>query len=175
MAAALVMRAAAPGEAEALTELAVRSKAYWGYSAGFMRTVRGELAVSETRIAGDEDEIVVALHGGTIVGFYGLLRISESVLELDSLFVDPGSMGTGVGRALVEHASARAVALGAERILVQSDPYAEAFYLALGARRIGVRESGSIPGRFLPELELRPRPACRGGVSPPEASPAAES
>ena len=38
--------------------------------------------------------------------------------------------------------------------MIQSDPNAEGFYLAAGAKNIGVRESASIPGNQLPLLEI---------------------
>ncbi|NIQ29145.1 MAG: GNAT family N-acetyltransferase, partial [Acidobacteria bacterium] len=46
----------------------------------------------------------------------------------------------------------RARSLGYERLLVQSDPNAEGFYLRLGAERIGEVPSRVQPGRLLPLL-----------------------
>lgn len=40
------------------------------------------------------------------------------------------------------------------RLVCQSDPFAEGFYLAMGMSRIGERASASIPGRKLPLLEM---------------------
>jgi hypothetical protein len=39
----LQIRAAVTGEGSELTELAVRSKAHWGYSSGFLTRARPEL------------------------------------------------------------------------------------------------------------------------------------
>jgi hypothetical protein len=39
-------------------------------------------------------------------------------------------------------------------LLIDADPFAESFYLALGCERIGEAPSGSIPGRMLPRLRL---------------------
>jgi hypothetical protein len=39
-----------------------------------------------------------------------------------------------------------------ERLLIQSDPFAEGFYLRLGADRIGEVPSQALPGRVLPLL-----------------------
>jgi hypothetical protein len=41
-----MIRAAHGGELEALSALAMRSKAHWGYSAAFMQACRDELTVS---------------------------------------------------------------------------------------------------------------------------------
>ncbi|HRQ24481.1 MAG TPA: hypothetical protein PLF42_13725, partial [Anaerolineales bacterium] len=61
----------------------------------------------------------------------------------------------GVGRALWAKAEALALAAGLTVIGVDSDPFAEGFYLAMGAERIGEAPSGAIPGRMLPRLEKR--------------------
>jgi hypothetical protein len=39
-------------------------------------------------------------------------------------------------------------------MILQSDPHAEGFYLAMGAQRIGQSESTVTPGRMLPLLRL---------------------
>ena len=45
---------------------------------------------------------------------------------------------------------------GATAMRIEADPGAEAFYLRMGARRIGVAPSEAIPGRMLPLLEIAP-------------------
>ncbi|TCT06419.1 hypothetical protein EDC22_1111 [Tepidamorphus gemmatus] len=40
---------------------------------------------------------------------------------------------------------------------VDSDPFAEGFYLAMGAQRVGEAPSGAIAGRMLPRLAKRLR------------------
>ncbi|GAA1398682.1 hypothetical protein GCM10009639_37390 [Kitasatospora putterlickiae] len=70
------------------------------------------------------------------------------------LFVEPASIGHGIGRRLMEHLRAEAEGLGFELITVAADPNAEPFYRAMGAVRTGTIPSGSIPGRRLPLLAL---------------------
>ena len=55
---------------------------------------------------------------------------------------------------LIERAMQTARQRGAKRLVIQADPNAEPFYLSVGARRIGTRESASIPGRQLPLLAV---------------------
>jgi hypothetical protein len=48
----LVIRAARPDEAAALTDLAMRSKAYWGYGASFLARCRAALEVKTAAAGG---------------------------------------------------------------------------------------------------------------------------
>lgn len=63
-------------------------------------------------------------------------------------------IGRGLGRTLIEHAKEKATDLGIRQLVIQGDANAEAFYKAAGGVRDGQRESGSIPGRFLPVFRI---------------------
>ncbi|MGD2216053.1 MAG: GNAT family N-acetyltransferase [Gemmatimonadales bacterium] len=144
-----VVRRARPDEASLLTELAYRSKAHWGYDCQFMEACRATLRVSARLIA--RADVYVAELDGRVVGFYSLAPW-HSDLELYHFFVDPPAMGNGVGRRLWDDAVRRATELGYAKLLIQSDPFAEGFYLKLGAERIGEVPSGAVPDRTLPLL-----------------------
>lgn len=68
-----------------------------------------------------------------------------------------------LGRRLWAHLEATAQAAGAKHLVVDSDPHAEGFYLAMGMRRVGAARSGSIPGRMLPCLA---KDIARRGLQP---------
>jgi len=72
---------------------------------------------------------------------------------LDALFVDPPAMGQGAGRRLLAAARAAARRRGIEALAIDSDPGAEGFYRAHGARPAGTRRSPST-GRELPHLVI---------------------
>ena len=144
------IRRALPAEAETLTELAIRSKGHWGYDAAFLAACRTELTLSADDLASVPAFVCDGPDGPA--GFYRLLVLDNGVADLDALFVDPSAIGSGVGKRLWEHAVAQAAALGCREMIVQSDPFAEGFYRAMGARRVGESESGSMPGRRLPVL-----------------------
>jgi GNAT superfamily N-acetyltransferase len=148
---------ARPAEAAALSALALRSKGYWGYDAAFLDACRDELTLSPDQAAAAR---VVRDAGGAVRGFH-LLAPDADVHpgrgELLMLFVDPSAIGRGVGRALLEDAVRYAARRGWSTLRVESDPGAEGFYLAHGARRVGSVPSGSVPGRDLPLLELSVR------------------
>lgn len=152
------IRPAVQGEAETLTDIAIRSKAHWGYSADFMAACRHELVVSPSEIVDPDRIYLVCEADSSVVGYVALARIDGSTWEVDALFVEPAHIGQGHGRRLMDQAMAAAKTRDASKVLIQSDPYAADFYAAFGCTRVGEKESGSIPGRFLPMFELRFQP-----------------
>jgi GNAT superfamily N-acetyltransferase len=129
--------------------MALRSKAHWGYESEFLEACRQELTLTPELI--DAEQVYLIEDGGRPVGFYTLVKWAADI-ELGHFFVDPPSIGRGVGRALWDDALERAAELGYARLLIQSDPNAEGFYLKLGAERIGEVPSAVWPGRKLPLL-----------------------
>lgn len=143
------IRAAASGEGRFLSDLALRSKAHWGYSRDFIERCRGPLTVTEDFVR--ECAVFVLEHEHRIAGFYGMLREGpDAVLEF--LYVEPDAIGQGCGRKLWQHAVERARLLEARHLLVDADPNAERFYLEMGAERIGEVASEVDPSRRLPLL-----------------------
>ena len=146
------IRRAGPAEAPLLSELALRSKAYWGYDDAFLDACRrGELGVSPAFVAAHP--VYVLEHAGRVVGFYGLQGAPPDA-DLAYLFVEPDEVRRGHGRRLWAHAVATACELGFRRLLIESDPNAEPFYREMGATRIGEVPSSVRPGRMLPLLAL---------------------
>jgi predicted N-acetyltransferase YhbS len=145
------IRPARPDEAEMLTDLSLRSKAFWVYDAAFLARCRAVMTVKARNI--ESQPHYVAELDGRIAGFYGLEPETEGV-GLDYLFVETDLVGRGVGRALWRHAVDTARGLGHQALIVVSDPNAEGFYLKMGCRRIGTRPSELENGRQLPLLRL---------------------
>ncbi len=142
------IRQALPSEVEYLSELAFRSKSYWGYSDQFMQACRQELTVDEDYI--ENNPTFVIEDAGNTIGFYSLEHISASEVELSLLFVDPTFIGKGYGRRLMMHAQEEARHLGYSKMIIQGDPNAERFYRSAGGSVVGTRKSASIPNRELP-------------------------
>jgi GNAT superfamily N-acetyltransferase len=149
---AVVFRRARISEAGLLGQIALRSKAHWGYDAAFLEACRAELAFSPADVAARR--IVVADTPSGIAGFYSIDGEPPSG-ELGSLWVVPERIGTGFGRRLWQHAVATATEAGYASLRVEADPNAVGFYAAMGARRVGEVPSGSVPGRALPLLSFR--------------------
>jgi N-acetylglutamate synthase-like GNAT family acetyltransferase len=142
------IRPAKSSEAKFISDLALRSKAYWGYSPAFIEACRHELKYTARDI--EKNQFFVAELEGQIIGFFALEIISPTSVELEALFVDPAYINRGYGRKLINSAKSVAKELGCEIMIVQGDPHAKDFYLKAGGKFIGERESASIPGRYLP-------------------------
>lgn len=149
-----MIRYAWPEEGNALSELALRSKAVWGYPAEFIERCRAVLTVTADQIR--EHPVFVAEVDGVVAGFCAL-KPRAGGMEVDMLFVEPGRLRQGIGAALLERARREAHRRGHAELFIESDPGAEPFYLRAGARRIGRVESNVEPGRYLPTLLLSTR------------------
>jgi GNAT superfamily N-acetyltransferase len=145
----VLIRPARATEADVLTELALRSKAHWGYDADFLKSCRDELTVAEHEVA--RRRAMVADRDGRILGFT-TLEGEPPTGVLGMMFVEPQAIGQGIGRLLFERTIAAGRELGFAQLTIDADPNAEPFYRAMGAVRIGSVPSGSIAGRVLPHM-----------------------
>jgi GNAT superfamily N-acetyltransferase len=91
---------------------------------------------------------VAAVADGRVIGFATALMGGDAV-ELDDLFVDPGRMRQGAGRALVLDAVAIARELGAGRVEVTANPHALVFY-----GKAGFIAGHEVQTRFGPGLRM---------------------
>ncbi|MEL6180394.1 MAG: GNAT family N-acetyltransferase [Myxococcota bacterium] len=144
------IRPAHHDELKSLSELCLRSKAIHGYDAAFMQACRDELTLTP----GDLDEARLAVADAASGTVAGVVQISmdDEGCYLEKLFVAPEHMGQGFGRTLFQWAVHAALALGADAMIIESDPDAAPFYKAMGAQPAGQARSMSIPGRLLPRL-----------------------
>jgi GNAT superfamily N-acetyltransferase len=147
----IAVRAALPGEARALTALAIRSKAHWGYDAAFMERAAADLEITPELLEGAT--AFVAEIGTDAAGFY-VLAVADGVPMLRDLWVDPAAIGAGIGARLWTHMLEQARRLGYRAVRIQSEPNAEGFYVKMGARRVGSVESTVVKGRMLPLMEI---------------------
>ncbi|MGB5211974.1 MAG: GNAT family N-acetyltransferase [Gammaproteobacteria bacterium] len=145
------IRQAMPGESDALSQLALRAKAHWGYPDESMRQWRDELLITADAIQQRPTFVVDGDSGPAAV-----LQIESRTepWEIECLWVHPDAMRSGYGTALVRHAASYARHNGQTRLAIDADPNAEAFYVALGACRTGKVEAplSGQPDRFRPQL-----------------------
>ncbi|MEO1243540.1 MAG: GNAT family N-acetyltransferase [Pseudomonadota bacterium] len=129
----------------------MRSKAVHGYDAAFMEACREELTLTPEKIAAGP--FIVAEFDSAPAGVAQVM-VHDDEWHLQLLFVDPGHMGSGLGRRMLVWAVQEARRMGATELLIEADPDAEPFYLKMGAERRGEAPSESIPGRMLPLLVM---------------------
>jgi ribosomal protein S18 acetylase RimI-like enzyme len=148
--AAVRIRAAHEADCAALSAIARAAKAHWGYPDDWLAEWAPQLTITPRSLG--EMELVLAEIGaeigaeiasetGTgadrrICGFYGVL-VKPPRASLEHLWVAPRHMRRGVGKTLYEHLLERLRQCGVELLEIESDPFAEPFYLAMGAVRVG--------------------------------------
>lgn len=147
----MTVRAARPGEAAAITDLAMRAKAHWGYDDVFMAACRAELTWSPEEV--EQHDVLVREQDGRLVGVTARIG-AEPDARLWAVFVDPAAHGRGIGRALLGVLLARARVAGCRSVSIAADPNAEGFYRAVGAHRVGTVPSGTVEGRVLPLMRF---------------------
>ena len=125
---------ARPDDAGALTRISFAAKRYWGYPERWISRWTESLTVTPDFVR--HNEVYAAVVEGEIAGFYALVGEGQRV-ELEHLWVSPERIGTGIGRALFDHAVRRVASLGASSLGIEAEPNAEGFYRRMGARRVG--------------------------------------
>ena len=95
----LAIRAVAAGDCEALSAVARKSKAHWGYTPEQLANWWSQLALTAEDLVGRPAFAAVAAPG--LVGFY-TLRPGGASRELDNRWEIPECIGQGVGRMLFE-------------------------------------------------------------------------
>lgn len=151
------LRPATGDDADALTDLAHRAKAHWGYPAHWMRAWDAQLTILPGYI--DMHDVWVAERDGVVVGMCAL-EDRGSRWMLEHVWVEPALHGGGIGRALVQRALDTVRARHGRIVELLSDPYATGFYEKLGARHAG-DVPAPMPGardRTLPRYEFVLRP-----------------
>jgi N-acetylglutamate synthase-like GNAT family acetyltransferase len=136
-------------DAEALTNIALESKAIWDYTEEQVESWREDLTITDDRIR--KCKFYKFLQGEHIVGFHGVSLSSETTV-IEFLFVSPKFIGNKIGHRLLEHVFYLSRKKGVKEIIVLSDPNAQSFYEKYGFKKFKAEES-SIKGRFLPWLK----------------------
>jgi GNAT superfamily N-acetyltransferase len=134
-----------------LSALCLRSKAVWGYDQAFLDACRTELTIRADEL--ETTALCAAEHDGALVGI-AQITVDGRDADLQKMFVEPGMTGLGVGKALFAWVVSSAKNLGARQMTIDADPGAVGFYKRMGAVEHGSAQSGSIPGRVLPRLQI---------------------
>lgn len=129
----------------------MRSKSYWPYSYDYLEKCKEALAVTKTDI--QNWPVTVAENENEIIGFSALKTI-DGENRLDHLWIDPRYICKGIGTLLFSASIKEAKNLGWNGFRIAAEPFAEAFYEKMGAKKIGVVQSRIKPDLFLPHMEI---------------------
>ncbi|MCG1036207.1 GNAT family N-acetyltransferase [Polaribacter sargassicola] len=117
-------------DAENLTDIALKSKAYWGYSSELIEGWRSDLTVTPKTI--QTCNVYKILADKMAVGFYVLNNPKDDLIKLEMLFVLPLFIGKGKGKKLLTHAVEKAIETKVKTIELIADPNAIPFYKSQG-------------------------------------------
>ena len=145
------IRPALPGEANALSQIALSAKRHWGYPARWIEIWTPQLTFSPDYFQENETWVAEKYHP---IAFY-TLQERDGNAWIENLWVLPDYMGQGIGRQLFLHAMSRSLQLGYKILQLEADPNAVVFYEKMGMQKIGERQS-EIEGqpRSLPIMEI---------------------
>lgn len=158
----MLFRNARANEANALTQLTLASKRYWGYPEEWISIWTDELTISSEYI--EKNWVVVAEEKAEVLGYASvfeydtthIVKAGEQMISggffLDYLFIHPSHIKKGIGEKLVTIACDWCKERQIKQLHVYSDPYSKGFYEKTGAVYIGEVASSSISGRTLPFL-----------------------
>ena len=142
------IRDALPDEAAALEALQRRSSDVWEEYRTQLADHRDAIEAPRQAIA--EGRVRVAVDASQRrLGFSVVQPADAGRWELDDLFVEPESMGLGVGRLLVDDVVSRAAAAGKAHVDVVANPNAVGFY-----ERVGFETTGEASTRFGPGIRM---------------------
>jgi len=125
-------------DASLLSEIAMISKSFWGYTKEQLDTWVDDLTVSKNLIL--ETHTFNFLVEDKIVGFYILNQPQNNNCELEMLFVLPNFIGKGIGKQLLQHAFKKAKNLKVKTVTLLADPNAVAFYTSQGFKIIDKKD-----------------------------------
>lgn len=143
------IRCAKADEAEILSDIALRSEAYWGYDDEYMERFASTYYLTKDYIL--ENPTFVIENDTQIIGFYSILCESGNY-SLDYFFIDPKFIGDGYGRKLWNHLLDYCKEANIHSFEIVTSPQAEAFYHKMGAKTVGTVESLLRKGRIIPKL-----------------------
>src|SRR4051812_31756086 len=127
-------RPATPADAATLSQLAWAGKALWGYPAEWMAAWQATLTLTPQYI--ESNNVLCGEEAGRTIACVAFQHASGE-LWLDHFWLDVPLVGTGRGRAFFQLAARHAEQRGVRRFMIESDPFAEGFYLRMGCRRVG--------------------------------------
>lgn len=144
-----IIRKAKDEEANCLSNLAIKSEAYWGYDKNYMESFRSNYRVTEEFI--NQNPTYLIEDNKIILGFYGFM-INNKVVLLEYLYVESDSIGHGYGKILWNHMINICKRKDIKKVELVTSPQSKDFYIKMGAKTVGQVKSIVVKGRRIPKL-----------------------
>ena len=148
----VVIRQAQSNDSTVLSDIAIRSKASWGYPPQWIHIWKNELIVTAQMLT--ENITFVAESNNTILGFSYIEQLPVDEISPARLFIDPPHKDKGLGKILWQTLLDEIKILNAAPFIIDTDPNAETFYLKMGGVKIGDKLSSVIEDRTLPIIRF---------------------
>lgn len=149
----IIIRKAKPQDAEKMTQIAMRSKAHWGYSDELLSLWKEDLKVTPEFLKSAIGYVVEC--DDVMIGYWVREAIQADQLTQGFLFIEPEFIGSGCGRLLFDALKNGMQERGIHSFTFEADPNAAGFYLKMGGVKIGEKESKVVKGRKLPIIKIQ--------------------
>jgi hypothetical protein len=139
-------------DSEQLTEIAVSSKKYWGYSKLLMKIWKNDLTITINYI---KENIVYKIYqDDLLIGFYAL-KFNEqyNCYEIDHLWLTPENINKGFGRLIFNNIINQLLKRKQSKAIAIAEPNAAGFYSKMNGKVIGQFKSKP-KGRLLSIYEF---------------------
>ena len=131
-----------------LNNISIASKMHWNYPKEWLEKWTPDLILTEKDFL--DQDIYKLEEAGSTIGFCSI-KENNTNYEIMHLWIKPGYIGKGYGKQLLNEIIQKVVKKE-KKIIVESDPNAEAFYASQGFVTFDKVESYP-KGRFLPIMK----------------------
>jgi GNAT superfamily N-acetyltransferase len=159
-----MIREAKIQEAEILTNISFSSKGYWKYPKEYYEIWENELTISSDYI--QDNDVYVFENDGRIIGYYSIVEFMDNIevsgnkihkgFWLEHIFIEPQSIGKGIGTKMFEHLRERCISRGICKVGILADPNSKGFYEKMGCE-YQMEYPSTIRNRTTPFLQLKIR------------------
>ncbi|MFT7860771.1 MAG: GNAT family N-acetyltransferase [Sulfurimonas sp.] len=125
---------AIPNEADALQDLARKSKRYWGYDDEYMKKWKHDQLLTPSFIS--NNPVFALKENKQIVGFFAF-DLRANPIDLKHFWIDPNLTGSGMGKALFYYVLDYLESIHCFEFQVTVEPNAVGFYSKMGGQVIG--------------------------------------
>ena len=135
-----------------LSETAINSKRFWGYSSEQINLWRPDLVISKEYIL--RNKVVKVYDHDEFIGFFGVKLDENNEAEIDHLWLIPEKIKKGYGRLIFHHILEHLRSDGHKSATLVAEPNAKGFYAKMGGKVIG-NIKGKVSDRYLDIYEYK--------------------